>query len=44
VETGDHFWISGPRRDGQDRLYAQSAKPVHIDEDVADAYWASIRR
>jgi len=44
VATGDHFWISGPRRDGRDRLYPQSAKPVQIDEDVADAYWTSIRR
>jgi len=21
VETGEHYWISGPRRDGADRLY-----------------------
>jgi hypothetical protein len=22
VETGEHYWISGPRRDGKDALYA----------------------
>jgi len=43
VETGDHFWISGPRKDGQDRLYEGSAKPVDIDSDVRDAYWRDIR-
>ncbi len=41
-ETGDHFWISGPRQDGQDRLYAGS-KPVIVDDDVAEAYWNAIR-
>ena len=24
IETGDHYWISGPRKDGQDRLYSGS--------------------
>ena len=43
VETGAHYWISGPRKDGRDRLYAQSTKPVEIDEDVADEYWSEIR-
>ena len=28
VESGDHFWISGPRQDGRDRLYPQSSAPV----------------
>jgi hypothetical protein len=32
VETGEEFWISGPRRDGADRLY------------VRDEYWVEIRR
>jgi hypothetical protein len=44
VETGDHFWISGPRQNGRDRLYPQSSAPVQVDDDVADAYWASVRR
>ena len=43
VGTGDEYWISGPRRDGQDRLYPQSTRPVEIDDDVRDEYWAVIR-
>ena len=43
VESGDHFWISGPRKDGKDRLYEGSAKPVEIDADVSDEYWRDIR-
>lgn len=42
VETGEHFWISGPRRDGADRLYGE-ALPVDIDEDVRTEYWTQIR-
>lgn len=42
-ETGDHFWISGPRKDGEDRLYPSSTMPVEIDADVADEYWRDIR-
>ena len=42
--TGAPFWISGPRRDGADRLYPQSSRPVEIDADVAEEYWRSIRR
>ena len=43
VETGDHYWISGPRRDGQDRLYPQSTQPIEIDDDVREEYWLKIR-
>ena len=43
VETGEEFWISGPRKDGQDRLYVQSTRPVEIDDDVAEEYWREIR-
>jgi len=43
VETGDHYWISGPRKDGQDRLYLKSTVPVEIDEDVREEYWTKIR-
>lgn len=43
VESGDRFWISGPRKDGCDRLYEGSSKPVHIDPDVSDEYWREIR-
>jgi len=43
VDTGDEFWISGPRKDGQDRLYDASTKPVEIDDDVSIEYWRDIR-
>jgi hypothetical protein len=42
VETGDEYWISGPRRDGEDRLYASNI-PVEIDDDVREEYWTEIR-
>ena len=40
--SGDHYWISGPRRDGTDRLYGEST-PVEIDADVREEYWCKIR-
>jgi hypothetical protein len=43
VENGDHYWISGPRRDGEDRLYVSNL-PVEIDDDVRDEYWTNIRK
>ncbi len=43
VETGENYWISGPRRDGADRLYGERT-PVEIDDDVREAYWREIRR
>ncbi len=43
TETGDHYWISGPRKDGADRLYAESTQPVEIDDDARDEYWRTIR-
>jgi hypothetical protein len=42
-ETGKQYWISGPRRDGVDRLY-KSDWPVEIDEDVREEYWTVIRK
>lgn len=43
VATGDEFWISGPRKDGRDRLYDTSTAPAEIDEDVAEEYWRDVR-
>ena len=43
VETGEEFWISGPRKDGKDRLYPESSLPIEFDEDVAEEYWRDIR-
>jgi hypothetical protein len=40
VVTGDHYWISGCKKNGNDRLYAGS---VEIDDDVAEEYWTQIR-
>jgi hypothetical protein len=42
VETGDEYWISGPRRDGADRLYGEPVA-VEVDEDVRQEYWSDIR-
>jgi hypothetical protein len=42
VETGEDYWISGPKKNGQDRLYGEKV-PIHIDEDVSEEYWIEIR-
>jgi len=42
-KTGEQYWISGPRRDGKDRLYVSNI-PVEIDEDVREEYWTEIRK
>jgi len=41
VDTGEEYWISGPRKDQNDRLYGGN-KGVVIDEDVRDEYLAMI--
>jgi hypothetical protein len=43
VQTGEEYWISGPKRNGQDRHWAGSGS-VEIDPDVADEYWKEIRK
>jgi hypothetical protein len=40
VETGKHFWVSGPRKDGADKLYGGI---VHIDDDARVEYWTKVR-
>jgi hypothetical protein len=42
VDTGEQFWVSGPRRDGADGLYGP--RPTPIDEDVREEYWTAIRK
>jgi hypothetical protein len=42
VETGEQYWISGPRKDGADHLHGE-ARSVEIDPDVAEEYWTGIR-
>jgi hypothetical protein len=43
VETGQQFWISGPRKDGTDGLYGRITQPDDVDADVAEEYWRDIR-
>lgn len=40
-ETGEEFWISGPKKNGQDALYG--TKHSIIDPDAVEAYW-KVRR
>jgi len=40
TETGTQYWISGPKRDGNDPLYPGV---VEIDDDVNEEYWLKIR-
>ena len=42
VDSGDEFWISGPKKHGSDRLYGGGG--VEVDEDVRLEYWTSIRK
>ena len=42
VATGEEYWISGPKKDGTDRLHG-GRSPVEIDDDVREEYWRSIR-
>jgi len=43
VESGEEYWISGPRKDGCDALYSTNVAP-EIDTDVSDEYWTEIRK
>ncbi len=40
VNTDDEYWISGPKKNGQDTLYPDK---IYIDEDVREEYWRDIR-
>ncbi len=43
TETGDEYWISGCKKNGQDRHWAGGG-PVEIDADVREEYWTEIRK
>ena len=43
VETGEGFWVSGPKKKGGDR-HRCGGGPVEVDEDVREEYWTEIRR
>ena len=40
--TGEEYWVSGCKRNGQDRHWAGGG-PVFVDEDVRAEYWTEIR-
>lgn len=42
IETKEQYWISGCRKDGNDRLYGERL-PIVIDEDIREEYWTNIR-
>jgi hypothetical protein len=42
IETGDSYWISGCKENGEDMLYGERL-PILIDEDVREEYWTNIR-
>jgi len=42
VETGECYWISGPKKRGGDALYATNIT-TKIDDDVREEYWIKIR-
>jgi hypothetical protein len=42
-ETGEHYWISGPKKRGGDSLYATNIT-AKIDDDVREEYWTIIRK
>lgn len=43
VESGDEYWISGPRKDRNDGLYGGTNGAI-VDDDVADEYWKLISK
>jgi len=43
IESGDEYWISGCKRNGQDRHWAGGG-PVGIDDEVREEYWTEIRK
>ena len=42
-DSGEHYWISGPRKDGADWLYGRITLETDVDADVARDYWTAIR-
>jgi hypothetical protein len=42
ANTGIEYWVSGPKKNGQDRHWAGSGD-VRIEADVVDEYWRDVR-
>jgi hypothetical protein len=36
LDTGEEYWVSGPKRNGQDRLYGNA--PVEVEDDAVEEY------
>ena len=36
LDTGDKYWVSGPKRNGRDRLYGSA--PVEVEPDAREEY------
>jgi hypothetical protein len=43
IETGIEYWVSGPKRNGEDRHWTGGGE-VRIDPEVVDEYWRDIRQ
>lgn len=43
IDSGDEYWISGPKKNGEDRYGWAQRSPVEIDEAVREEYWTTIR-
>lgn len=41
-KTGIEYWVSGPKKNGQDRHWAGGGD-VRVEADVVDEYWRDIR-
>jgi hypothetical protein len=40
AKTREKYWVSGPKKNGSDRLYGGI---VEIDEDAREEYWTKVR-
>ena len=43
VDSDQAYWVSGPKRNGEDRHW-NLGSPVNIDDDVREKYWTDIRK
>ena len=42
VDSGDIYWVSGPKKNGRDR-YPWGGEKIQIDEEVREEYWTDVR-
>ncbi|MEN7547026.1 hypothetical protein AAG747_03860 [Rapidithrix thailandica] len=43
LDNGDQFWISGPKKDQNDRLYGGQLN-IEIDDDIQEEYYKLINK